>query len=36
MIFNSELYGVGDGILDIPIKKLKTYGEYVNEQINEK
>jgi len=29
MIFNSELYGVGDGIL-------KKYGEYVNEQINEK
>jgi hypothetical protein len=36
MIFNSELYGVGDAALGVPIKKLKTYGEYVNEQINEK
>ena len=36
MIFNSELYGVGVGVLDVPIKKLKTYGEYVNKQINKK
>ncbi len=36
MIFNSELYGVGGCRPRCPDKKLKTYGEYVNKQINEK
>ena len=31
----SEIAGVGDGVLDVPIQKLKTYGKFVNEQINE-
>ncbi|MBO5382986.1 MAG: hypothetical protein J6A30_01665, partial [Ruminococcus sp.] len=31
----SEIRGVGDGVLDVPKIKIKKYGEYVKEQINE-